>query len=195
MLNSWHRVIFSFVYMSSSQPCTALRSQKGTQQRLKDIEDALAGRPIASETCSSQSQTPAIPLTGREKRLKDIEDALAGKFVPSGMTQMNTPPIRVPNLKRTSCATPESPPCAKRRQLSPDSSDSSPLPSPTSASCSSFGSLPGSSITDATSSVHSSPSPEPVVTSLPEVRHYTDSIGPETHGKIFAGFMPTFCTI
>lgn len=183
--------------MSSSQPCTALRSLKGTQQRLKDIEDALAGKPIASEMCSSQSPTPTIPLTGREKRLKDIEDALAGRLVPSRITQINTPVIRVPNLKRTSCATPEPPPSAKRRQLSPDSPDSSPSPSSASASCWSYGSSSGSFTTSATSSVNSSPlaSPEPVVKSLPEVFYYTDSIGPDTYGRILAGSMPTFCTV
>jgi hypothetical protein len=143
--------------MSSSQPHTApKRSQKGSQQRLKDIEDALAGRPIVSETQPSQTQS----LTGSEKRLRDIEEALSGREVPYEVTSTNSLTPQAINLKRTSCSTPEPPPRAKRRQLSPDSPYSSPLPSLTNSTIS----LPGSPITDATTpfqSEHSSPSPTP----------------------------------
>jgi hypothetical protein len=140
----------------------------GNQKRLRDIQEALwqVGKPYPSQTCSSQTRTPAH--TGHEKRLRDIKEALSGRAVLSEMTNTSVSTVQVTNLKRNSCSEPESPPKAKRRQFSPDSPESSPLPSSTNMTLSSLWSLPGSSTTDATASVHSSPRPEHIVTLLPE---------------------------
>lgn len=108
------------VFSSQSQTPSSLT---GREKRFKDIEDGLAGRDIVpSETrllsqCQSQASSS---LKGHEKRLKDIEDALL-EMKTSGTIQTNDATVRlgVPDLKRASCSTPESPPRAKRRQLSP----------------------------------------------------------------------------
>jgi hypothetical protein len=86
----------------------------GKSRRLKDIQDALAGRSVASEREASSPQVK--PRTSREQRLKDIEDALAGRKVDS--EKMHTRIPTVPTAKRTSrSSTPEPPPTAKRRRL------------------------------------------------------------------------------
>jgi hypothetical protein len=89
----------------------------GKSRRLKDIQDALAGRPIALEREASNPTQPQVkPRTGRKQRLKDIEDALAGRKVDSDKTPTNIPTVQI--AKRTSrSATPEPLPTAKRRRL------------------------------------------------------------------------------
>ena len=104
------------------QPPTVNKPRRSTEQRLKDIQDALAGKPVASERHSvskkenilrHQPLPPIKSRTGREQRLKDIQDALAGKEVTSEMTHTN-----ISIAKRPSCSSPpQPPPTAKRRRL------------------------------------------------------------------------------
>lgn len=161
----------------ASQPLPSqtqtFRPLTGQEKRLKDIEDALSWQEIPSQTCTFQSQTPR-PLTGREKRIKDIEDALSGKDVPFGDTQMSDASARNSSLKRALCSTPEPEPPAKRRQLSPESTLSSPLQSPAISSFEFLPASPTTSITTTTETLESrsSPTPELIVTEE-DVRAFT----------------------
>src|ERR1700722_15103805 len=180
---------------SETRPSQNPTPLTGREKRLKDIENALSGRPVASETYPSQ--TPR-PLTGREKRLKDIEDALSGRPVASETRSSQTPrpltrrgqplndtknilpvsemtqeySLSVPStLKRSSYSiTPQTSPTAKRRRLLPESPVSSRmLLSPDSSPRSAVSSLATICVMGTPETVSSSsPSPDPVITVLPE---------------------------
>jgi hypothetical protein len=176
--------------MASLLSCTAPRGLLSSSQRLKDIQDALVGRPIISEMLPTQSQPP-LSQAGREKRLRLIEQALSGSQVPPETTQMNGSSIRL--LKRSASSTPDSPPPTKRRQMSPDWPDSSPPSSPTHTPTSSESFLDSFTTTTTPEPVDASPSPVPVAKPLPEKVHiYNHSMSRGTHCRDFLRFPVDF---
>jgi len=101
------------------------RTRAGTEQRLRDIRDALAEK-VASERRpfgqSKENIPPAMPqlrvksLRGREQRLREIQDALAGLKVASKTTSSSTTVSTPPTAKRPSESF-DPLPTAKRRRL------------------------------------------------------------------------------
>jgi len=119
--------VFRFTQHGDAQthPPTMNKPLTGSEQRLRDIQDALAEkvaaerRPFGHSKENISQATPKIrvkSVKGREQRLREIQNALAGLEAVSKTTSSSTTVSTLPTAKRPSESSPP-PPAAKRRRL------------------------------------------------------------------------------